>query len=115
MTSPDAYPSECYKLTLEAAIKNGRTYHYTDCKLMCFQKLLTSVCKCQESVFDKFDPNVDFCKSRADIPCVYEQFNEFTTDLSILEECDCPLECSNTNYVKFGEDFIFYFNLCLKI
>ena len=109
LTSIDSYQSESYKKTYRFG--SNKTYHYTDCLQICFQKLLAEKCKCQTRFYSMvFDENMIKCESMNSTldysTCVSNRSLEFAQDSSIIDLCDCPLECKSSGYgytISFAE------------
>ena len=96
----DSYDSECYRKSYDPT----RSYHYEDCRNLCFQKLLATECKCQHLVYRfSYDNELRSCFLDMNIiyndtVCFYSSFLKFSKNLDYIKECDCPVECDKTYY-----------------
>ena len=119
LTTNDSYSSTCYKRVFSP----DRTYRFTDCSFMCFQKFLGDTCGCQTSYLNYFYyTDMRICskqqKNLDDFNCLLTQWIKFSDTQRILEQCDCPLECENIGYnfkISFAEyPTLIYFKSHLK-
>ena len=98
LNSIDSYKSDTYRKTFSP----NRTYHYTDCIYVCYQKYIADKCKCQSGFFNLvFDTTLDRCGSKiADqIDCESIYSTEFYKISSTnIDKCDCPVECEKSGY-----------------
>ncbi len=102
LTSINSYSSTCYKRVFSP----NRIYHFTDCSYMCFQKFLGDNCGCQTTYLNYFYySNMRVCSKEEstkeyikDSDCLMNQWIKYSDSQTILQECDCPLECENSGY-----------------
>ena len=99
LTTINSYSSTCY----QRVFSPDRKYHFTDCSNMCFQKLVGDNCGCQTTYFNYvYYSNMRICSKNEslvnDLNCLIINWMKFSDTQSILEECDCPLECEYTGY-----------------
>ena len=98
LTTIDAYKSECYKRTFS----RDKPYHYNDCSKTCFNKYSAEVCGCQRPYYRKYYDNVRNCDGVVnyieDYQCVPNALLTFVQTPSILNACDCPIECESSFY-----------------
>ncbi len=105
LTSPLSYKSDCYKALMS---QPNRLYHFSDCRNMCFQKYLGNQCHCQSTFYNFFfypsmrpcsiPQDSSFNNSAIDFACLTKYWYEYTQTDSILNNCDCPLECKSSGY-----------------
>ena len=101
LNSVDSYDSLIYK----KLIVDSQKYNYHSCNLMCFQRYLGDICKCQLDYINlTYFNDMRFCYSNRslneqDIKCVNETATYFLNDNQMhLKSCDCPIECEYNFY-----------------
>ena len=101
LNSADSYHSESYKKLFEL---NMTKYHYKNCLLICFQRYLVRECECLYDYFT-ISPNYSVRKclinldlTKNDTKCIDEKWQIFISKDSLLNECDCPIECEYNEY-----------------
>ena len=96
LTSKDSHPSQIYK---ESFLQN-KTYSYFDCFNLCYSNLVESKCKCSISTLNSnirkcyFDDDL----AQNDFTCYTTTFKLVASDPSIMNACDCPVECERTYF-----------------
>ena len=81
-----------------------RNYTYSDCKVMCLQRLFNDYCSCQYAFSQiKFNNTKRICFNEDkfidnDLHCTYSIGMQLSTNSTVLENCDCPIECEKIQY-----------------
>ena len=91
--SMDSYDSYIYK----KIIKSRSRYRYTDCLDLCFQLYVEPICKCYDAQYGNFSSKYNPCLSDEQIDCIDRYYDEYQKN-KLASKCDCPVECTNTNY-----------------
>ena len=99
----DSYKSDIYKVTFSS----NRSYLYSDCKIVCMQKIFYEKCNCQIVNALIYSSSTRFCLNNLttesiskDYTCLYEAFALFSASSQYIEKCDCPIECEKTFYTS---------------
>jgi hypothetical protein len=96
LNSLDSYNSILYK----KVFSYNNAYDYYNCKLLCFQKYLGSICKCQSLLSRQFFyDNMRECESH-DETCALDAWLNFSNNLDIINECECPVKCISVSYTS---------------
>jgi hypothetical protein len=104
LISIDSYNSITYKKTIKAF--PNLKYHYITCFTMCYQKYLGMKCDCQSTYYSKsFYESMRKCSvdsnetlSQIDRNCDDSLWTLFCQYDSMIQECDCPIECEYSGY-----------------
>ena len=105
LNSADSYPSETYAKSFSP----NRTYSYTDCSFVCFQKKINEDCKCKvasllgynNDLRDCFSDTIDFSSVLNDFTCINNSVSSFFFSSDYVQKCNCPIECEKT-YFKWS-------------
>ena len=84
---------------LQLILKTGYTYRKTDCFLLCFNKYISNVCKCQDLSAITLLENIVPCVNLSQQYCSGTEFAKFFISNMEAKCADqCPLECSETEF-----------------
>ena len=94
LNSFDSYNSIIYKKIFGFK----KFYDYFSCKLLCFQKLVGSKCKCQHVISKQYYyENMRTCEQQDEV-CALTAWFDFSANFDVINECDCPIECISVGY-----------------
>ena len=97
LKSPDSYSSKTYKDSFSI----NKTYSFFDCRKVCLDGLVRSMCNC--SIIIKQNSKYDICFANgpminSQFKCISKVYPLFGSNPKYLEDCDCPIECEKTYF-----------------